>query len=29
LPYQRELFAQDHPDFFSLLEQGKGGNFRQ
>jgi hypothetical protein len=29
LPYQREHFAQDHPDLFALLEQGKGENFRQ
>jgi hypothetical protein len=29
LPYQREHFAQDHPDIFALLEPGKGENFRQ
>jgi hypothetical protein len=28
LPYQREHFAQDHPDLFALLEPGKGENFR-
>jgi hypothetical protein len=29
LPYQREHFAQDHPDLFALLEPRKGENFRQ
>ena len=28
-PYTRSRFAQEHPDLFALLEQGKGENHRQ
>ena len=28
-PYTRSRFAQEHPDLFALLEQGKGDNHRQ
>ena len=28
-PYTRSRFAQEHPDLFALLEQGKGEKHRQ
>jgi hypothetical protein len=29
LPYWRARFVQEHPDLFTLLEQGAGENYRQ
>ena len=28
-PYNRSRFAQEHPDLFAMLEQGKGENVQQ